>query len=335
MMKSMGNWTRRASCAVAAGLALLLAACGGGTEQITPFEPTRYLVFGDEMSVLTRPGPNGLKYTVNAVDSDGAATCNTNTSSQPSRLWTQVVANAFGFVFEECNPSALTPNGYIYAKPGAMSADFVTQLATARAVHGSVGCNDLMSVLIGTNDVIDLFETQYLANPTSSTAEAVTNELSARGARLGRAITELTANNGSNILVSTIPLINQTPYGLLQDALHPGKNVQSVLNEFSTAFNTALRVNIPNDGSRWGLVELDALVNAAVRNPGDFGITNWTVGVCAVDLPNCNNVAADLVTGGNALTWLWASDRWIGWEAHANLGSFARQRAQGNPFGCG
>jgi hypothetical protein len=334
MMMSMDNWARCAWAGAVAGLALLLASCGGG-EQKVAFEPTRYLVFGDEMSVLTRPGSNGLKYTVNAVDSDGEATCNTNTSSQPARLWTQVVASAFDFVFEECNPSAQTPNGFIYARPGAKSADFVTQLAAARAVHGSVGCNDLMSVLIGTNDVIDLFETQYLAHPTSSTAQAVTNELSARGARLGRAITELTANNGSNILVSTIPLINQTPYGLRQDALHPGKNVQSVLNDFSTAFNTALRINIPNDGSRWGLVELDALINAAVRNPGNYGITNWTVGVCAVELPNCNNVAADLVSGGNALTWLWASDRWIGWKAHENLGSFARQRARGNPFGCG
>jgi hypothetical protein len=335
MMKSMDHWARRAACGVAAGLAALLAACGGGTEQIEPFEPTRYLVFGDEMSVLTRPGPNGLKYTVNAVDSDGAANCSINSSSQPARLWTQVVANSFGFVFEECNPSAQTPNGFIYAKPGAKSDDFVTQLAEARLVHGSVGCSDLMSVLIGTNDVIELFETQYLANPTASTATAVTNELSARGARLGRAITELTASNGSNILVSTIALLNQTPYGLRQDALNPGKNVLNVLNDFSTAFNTALRVNIPNDGSRWGLVELDALVNAAVRNPGNFGITNWTVGVCAADLPNCDNTAADLVTGGDALTWLWASDRWIGWKAHANLGSFARQRAQGNPFGCG
>ncbi len=334
-MMSMGNWARRALWGMGAGLAGLLAACGGGTEQITPFEPTRYLVFGDEMSVLTKPGPNGLKYTVNAVNSDGAATCDVNTSGQPARLWTQVVANSFDFVFEECNPAAQTPNGFIYARPGAKSADFVTQLAAARLVHGSVGCNDLMSVLIGINDVIELFETQYLANPTASTATAITNELSARGARLGQAITELTANNGSNILVSTIPLVNQTPYGLLQDALHPGKNVPSVLNEFSTAFNTALRINIPNDGSRWGLVELDALVNAAVRNPGNFGITNWTVGVCAVDLPNCDNTAADLVPGGNAVSWLWASDRWIGWKAHANLGSFARQRAQGNPFGCG
>jgi outer membrane lipase/esterase len=333
MMKSMGNWVRRAA---GAGLAaLLLSSCGGGTEQVTPFEPTRYIVFGDEMSVLTKDSPQGRKYTVNAVDSDGALNCAASGSNQPSLLWTQILGNAFNFVFEECNPSARTVNAFIYAQPGATSADFVAQVAQARVVHGAFGCNDMMSVLIGANDVIDLYEKVYLADPTSSTATAVTNELTARGARLGRAIAELTANNGPNILVSTIQLINQTPYGLQQTIDRPGLDVSNVLNNFSTAFNTALRVNIPNDGSRWGLVELDALINAGVRNPGNFGLTNWTQAVCAVDLPNCDNVAADLVTNGNAISWLWASDRWIGWKAHANLGSFARQRAQGNPFGCG
>ena len=75
-----------------------------------------------------------------------------------------------------------------------------------------------MSVLIGANDVIDLFETVYLADPTTSTANAVTNELTARGARLGQAIAALTANNGPNVIVSTIPLMNLTPWALQQAA---------------------------------------------------------------------------------------------------------------------
>jgi len=117
-MKSTDNWARRALAGTAAGLALLLASCGGG-EQKVAFEPTRYTAFGDEMSVLTKPGPNGLKYTVNAVNSDGEPTCNISNSSQPSLLWTQVLANSFNFVFEECNLNARTVNAYIYAKPQA------------------------------------------------------------------------------------------------------------------------------------------------------------------------------------------------------------------------
>lgn len=334
-MFSMGNWAQRAVKGIGASLLLgLLASCGGGTEQVDEFKPTRYVAFGDAMSVITRPGPQGLKYTVNAVDSDGNTDCTISSSSQPSLLWTQILGNTFNFAFAECNPSERTVNAFIFAKPEAKSADFVTQLAEARVVHGEFGCNDLMSVLVGVNDVIDLYETVYLADPTTSTANALTNELSARGERLGRAIAALTDNNGPNVIVSTIPRMNQTPYGRQQATLHPGLNVPNVLSQFSNAFNTALRTHIPNDGSRWGLVELDAMVNAAVNNPGGYDLNNVTQAVCAVDLPDCKNVASNLVNGGNPETWLWASDRWIGWRAHSRLGSFARTRARDNPFGC-
>lgn len=331
-MFSMGNWAQRAAKGISASLLLvLLASCGGGTEQVDPFSPTRYMAFGDAMSVIT---PEGLKYTVNAIGSDGEVDCAMATSSQPSLLWTQIVANAFNFAFEECNPLGRTKIADIYAKPDAKSADFLAQVAEARAAHGEFGCKDLMTVLIGVNDVVELYETVYLPNPTSATANAVTNELSARGARLGQAIAALTANNGPNFIVSTIPRMNQTPWGQQQAALHPGLNVGNVLDNFSNAFNTALRTNIPNDGSRWGLVELDAIINAAINNPDGYGLNNVRTAVCTVDLPFCDNIAADLVTNGNPDTWLWASDRWIGWQPHSRMGSFARSRAQDNPFGC-
>ena len=248
-------------------------------------------------------------------------------------MWTQILGATFNFVFEECNPSVRPVTAFLYAVPGAKAADFVAQLAEARVVHGAFGCNDLMSVLIGANDVIELFEV-YLQSPSSSTANDATNELTARGARLGKAITALTDNNGPNIVVSTIPMMNLTPYARALARLRPEINAQNVLQQFSNAFNTALRVNIPNDGSRWGLVELDAILSAGSNNPEDYGLDNVSQAVCAADLPNCNNTAADLVPNGNPRTWLWASDLWMGWEAHERLGSFARTRAQDNPFGC-
>jgi outer membrane lipase/esterase len=336
MMKSMGKWARRAFSGVGVGLAMLLAACGGGTERVTEFEPTRYIAFGDEMSVLTKDAPQGRKYSVNALDSDGTGIdCSVSTSSQPSLLWTQRLGNAFGFVFEECNPSARAVTAFSYAAPGAKSADFLAQLAEARVVHGPFGCNDLMSVLIGANDVIDLFENVYLADPTSSTAATITNELSARGASLGKAIAEVTDNDGPNIIVSTIPLVNLTPWARQLNIDRPEIDTPSVLRQFSDAFNTALRVNIPNDGSRWGLVELDALLQAGFNNPDNYGLNNVQDAVCdPLTWNTANCTTATLVANGNANTWLWASNKWMGWQAHDRLGSFARQRAQGNPFGC-
>ena len=343
-MKSMGKWARHAMEGLATGLMLgLLMSCGGGTEQVDPFRPTRYFVFGDEMSVLTNTAPLGRKYTVNAVGSDGVGIdCAANTDSQPSRLWTQILAGTFNFVFAECNPSALSVNAFIYAAPDAKSENFADQLAAARVVHGSFGCNDLMSVLIGANDVLDVYNNVYKPDPLSTnytdnpTYRAGLSAMQARGTRLGRAITALTAGDGPSIIVSTIPLMNLTPYARQQVVGRPDPNAINVLNQFSNAFNTALRTNIPNDGSRWGLVELDALLNAGVNNPDNYGLDNVTQAVCkaTATLPNCRNIATDLVPNGNPETWLWASDLWMGWQAHSRLGSFARTRARDNPFGC-
>jgi outer membrane lipase/esterase len=336
MMKSMGNWAGRVFAGVGAGLCVLLASCGGGTERVEEFEPTRYIVFGDEMSVLTKDAPQGRKYSVNALDSDGIGiNCAANSSSQPSLLWTQELADEFGFVFEECNPSARAVTAFSYAAPGAKAADFLTQLAAARVVHGPFGCNDLMSVLIGANDVFEMFETVYLADPTPSTATAITNELTRRGALLGKAIAALTDNDGPNVVVSTIPLVNLTPWARQFNIDRPGIDAPGVLRQFSDAFNTALRVNIPNDGSRWALVELDALLQAGFNNPENYGLNNVNDAVCSpLTWNTANCTTATLVTNGNPNTWLWASNKWIGWLAHDRLGSFARNRAEGNPFGC-
>ena len=51
---------------------------------------------------------------------------------------------------------------------------------------------------------------------------------------------------------------------------------RNVLLNFSNAFNTAMRVNIINDGRFIGLVELDALLNAGVSDPARYGLTNVT-----------------------------------------------------------
>ena len=59
-MNSMGNWARRAFAGLGAGLAMLLAACGGGTERVDAVRRRRaYIVFGDEMSVLTQDALQG------------------------------------------------------------------------------------------------------------------------------------------------------------------------------------------------------------------------------------------------------------------------------------
>jgi hypothetical protein len=321
-------------------LAALLAACGGGTEQIEAFDPRRLLVLGDEMSVLTKDGVPGRRYSVNAVQSDGVTL---DCTSRP--IWHQRVASSFGFGYEECNPNNRPVAAKIYAAPGAKVADIPAQLEAARLVNGSFSNTDLFTLLVGTNDVVDVFENIYLADPTGNGFSAGMRELRLRGVRLAAFVNELTRAdvgdvNGPKIIVSTIPRIDQTPYGRNQAAAYPSLGVLNVLSQFSQAFNTAFRAGdsangfagIVNDGRFIGLVELDAIINFGFTDPRAYGLTNTLNPVCAVPLPDCYNNTASLVSGGNANTWLWASDLWMGTEAHGQLGNFARSRARDNPF---
>lgn len=316
--------------AAAAALAVL-AACGGG-EQAEAFDPKRLFTFGDEMSVLQ--GPEGRKVMVNAVGTDGVAIdCSADTSSQPSLLWTQRLANLFSFVFRECNPAEVVPTAFTYAQAGAKADDFVVQVEKARAEAGGFTQDDLMTLLIGANDVLDLYERVYLADPTQATANDIITELRARATRLGNAINGLTANCGPKFIVSTIPWMQYTPYALQQAVAHPDIGVGSRLNAFTNAFNSALRTTLVNDGRRWGLVELDSMIQAGVDSPSSYGLDNITTATCAAGASECRNLTAELTPGANPTSWLWASDRWVGWRAHQYMGNYARTRANNNPFG--
>ncbi len=348
MMNFMGRPARRAVAVLGWLLALgLLASCGGGTEQITPFEPKRMLVLGDEMSVLTPAPLPGRKYSPNVLNSD-----NTALDCSSRRIWHQFVAEEYNFSYVECNPNDKpNNNAKIYAEVGAKVSDLPAQLARARLENeGEWSNTDLFMVLIGANDVLDLYENVYLANPTSATHDAVINELQQRGVRLAKFINQLTRADqgdvtGPKLIVSTMPLMNLTPYAIQQANLHPNLNVRGELKDFSNAFNTAMRAGDTNDGKNGifndgrfiGLIELDGILQAGVNDPGQYGLTNITQAVCAVELPDCTVSGTDstqgtLVNGGNAETWLWASDLWMGWTAHRRLGDFARGRALGNPF---
>jgi phospholipase/lecithinase/hemolysin len=188
--------------------------------------------------------------------------------------------------------------------------------------------------------VLDLYKEVYLPNPTTATYDAVIAELRLRGFHLAQFVNDLTRLEvtGPKVIVSTMPLMNLTPYALQQALAHPDVPVLNALSNFSQAFNTAMRAGdsrngfkgIENDGRFIGLVELDAILNAGVGNPSRYGLTNVTQAVCAVELPDCDTNT--LVANGNATTWLWASNLWMGSTAHLNLGNFARGRALGNPF---
>jgi outer membrane lipase/esterase len=318
-MLKQGARPRGRTLLAAASLAAaaLLAACGGGG-QIEAFKPTRIMAFGDESSVITS---EGKKYSVNALDAtSGALVCAT------SPIWIQSLASAFGLVFAECNPDkVVAPTGKIYATPGATVAGVKTQLDSFFA-SGGFNAKDLVSVLAGANDVLEIYA-QY-PQQSANTLKALAGQ---RGRELATQVNRI-ANADGRVIISTLPDLGLTPFALAERAAKPDTDRAKLLTELTTEFNTQMRLNIINDGHLIGLVLADEMVQAIVRYPSSFGYSDVTQAVClsSAVLPNCTTKT--LVANGSGDTWLWANDRLLSPAGQSRLGTLAQSRATNNPF---
>ena len=170
-----------ATAALRAGLlaasAIGLASCGGGS-QVQTFVAGRVIAFGDEMSVINN---DGSKYTVNAlaVGSTTQLDCATNP------IWIQSVAAIYGQVFPQCPGTVAAPPSRIYAANKAVVADLAVQI-DAHVSNGGFVATDLVTVLVGANDVVAQFQ-QY---PTVGEAQ-LTDNLTAAGAALAAQVNRI------------------------------------------------------------------------------------------------------------------------------------------------
>jgi phospholipase/lecithinase/hemolysin len=291
--------------------ALIVAACGGGSSRET-FTPTRLIAFGDESSVITS---DGHKYTVN-LETNGVLDCAGNP------IWIQVLASAYGFGFQQCKPTGITnEQALMRATVNAKVADLVTQIDAHLAIDAFTG-KDLVTVLVGANDILE----QYSAYPGQSEDELKAT-LTARGAAVAGQVNRI-ANAGGKVLAITVPDVGLTPFALAQ-----GADRAALLQRLTAAFNTALRLNLLNDGTKIGLIIEDELVQAYVSAGANSGFTNWTEHACdpaTGPMPNCTT--STLVTGATSTSYLWADDLQLSPGGHARLGSAALTRAQNNPF---
>lgn len=295
--------------------AALLVACGGGTSQNEPFLPERVVALGDENSLIT---PAGLKYSVNALAASGAVDCSVNP------LWVQNVLSSYGYVFPQCNPSnQLGPQGVMRASLGARVADLKTQV-DAQVAAGGFGTKSLVTVLVGTHDVLDL----YAEFPRRSEAELIA-EARVRGEQLAAQVNRL-VDLGAKVIISTVPDMGLSPFGLAQKAAVTDIDRSALLSRLTAALNGRLRVNVINDGRFIGLVLADEMVQAMSRSPISFGLVDAGKPVCAVALPDCTT--STLIESGNAGTYLWADSIRLSLGGHVQLGALARQRALNNPF---
>jgi outer membrane lipase/esterase len=293
-----------------------LTSCGGGTTQIEPFVAQRVIFIGDETVGLL---PDGRRYGINVLNAIGLFDC----AQFP--IWTQQIASSFGFTTDFCGGGAF---GVTRATPGAKAADIEGQISAQIAASG-VGPKDLFIVMVGMNDVIELYE-QFPGPKTCSDNNTVDtpleSELARRGSLVGAQVNRV-INADGRLIVSTVHDIGHKPYARAKEAITPGQ--MNLLTCMTAVFNARVRVEPIQDGRFWGLVLADDDTIAVTRNPGSFGVNNITDVACTVAPPDCTT--ATLVSP-EATNYLWATDRVFGPVFHNQLAAQAIARARNNPF---
>ncbi len=317
--KALARWhsTTGRWAVMAAALSLaFLSACGGGSTQYDPFIPKRLLVFGDDDSYLD---PNGRSRSVNAVGENGVLDCNGNP------IWVQQLARVYGFVFAECNPGFdPEPKARMLAFPGAKVADMAAQVE-AQVAAGGFRDKDLATVLVGTNDLLELYALYPGLGEDTLLAEA-----RARGRSAARVVNRLVAL-GAKVVVSDLPDLGLTPFARAQRALAgTGVDRAALLTRLTSAYNEQLGVSVLLDGRFVGLMQAQLQFQAIERFPPGAGIANVANAICTAPLPTCTT--ATLVPEAVPSGYLWSDDIRLAPGGHAQLASLAVSRAQRNPF---
>jgi len=290
-----------------------LASCGGGTQQIEPFQARRVIFIGDETVGLL---PDGRRYGINFINADGNFDC----AQLP--IWSQQLATNFGFTTDNCGGGVFAVTR---AAANAKAADVEGQISAQFAASG-VTPKDLFVVMVGMNDIIELYETftgdrscdTGVRDPAPGTLMA---ELQARGRLVAAQVNRVIEADG-RLIVSTVHDLGYTPY-----AIAAGQS--ALLSCMTAVFNARVRVDSIQDGRFWGLVLADDDTLAIVRNPSTIGVTNVTDVACTVAPPACTT---STLVNPLATTYLWASDRHFGPLMHNQLAGEAITRARNNPF---
>jgi hypothetical protein len=225
-------------------------------------------------------------------------------------------------------------------------------LATQITAAGALGSKDLTTVMVGTNDIIELYGL-YPASPEA----ALTAQAEARAVALAAQIKRI-VQTGARVVFVTIPELGISPFSQTENSNHLGEDRAALLSRLSFRFNAELRKAVSNqnspsfvDGHQGVQVLGDELFRAIAGSAGVSGSAylNASVAICdAAKAPNvidCNNstdtavntliTAAStpaLVTGGTPSNYLWADATHLSPGAHGSLGATAANRTNANPL---
>ena len=223
------------------------------------------------------------------------------------------------------------PPSRIRATFGAKAADLSAQIDAQQIAESPFQAGDLVTVLVGANDVLE----QYAQYPAVS-EPVLTANVKAAGVEAGSQVNRL-ADLGAKVIVSTIPDVGFSPFAVTEKAAHADTDRQAMIIRLTAAFNASLRATIVNDGRRIGLVLMDELVQAVAKFPGVDGFTNTTAGACDLSqsmltppsILDCTDLT--LIPGATSTSYLWADDRHLSYGGQLRLGNLAASARQEQP----
>ncbi len=299
---------------LAGSVALLLAACGGGSEVYSDFKPTRAVAFGDSMTYLGLADGTG-RYTVN---SDGT-----------TNLWALQLAERYGITLAR---SAAGGKGYAEAHArvtgstdarGVAASTSVKQQIDSFLAAGNPTAADLVMVGAGTGDLI--------AEGAAAIAGTKT-EADARTAAL-QAARDLAAQVKRLLDAGAKHVVVLSPYNLGRTPWARAASRTTFLENLTLDFNDELKVALNGNADRVlfvdGLLQMNLLTGSSAYDSTTISCSAATVsasnalgvGTNKEDSSACTS--STLVTGYDAGKYLFADPVYPTPLAHRSLGNYA------------
>ena len=297
---------RQIKFVLAAAMAMTLAACGGGADDV-PAKPkfSSQVSFGDSLSDVG-------SYRVSAI---GSPTANVgqftiNAASGVPTNWTELIAaklgvsapcaavvGGFGVPRAPALNTASTTGCYGYAQGGArvsnpsgigLSSGFLTEPITTqianflRDVSGSFKGDEIVFVMAGANDVFTQAGTVAASGISYESGVAA---VQTAASELAVAVNKIIFDNGAKyVAVVNVPDIASTPYMTTTTGLAIGK---TQMDAYVSAFNARLKADLPDTNI---VLNIDAYTASKdeVANPGKYNLTDVTNKVCPASALTCN-----------------------------------------------
>jgi lysophospholipase L1-like esterase len=276
-------------------------------------------------------GNNSLKYTNN-----GFTPGTTTLDCSANQLWVQRLALEYLLEFAECNPLGVTtPTALMRATAGGKVADVKAAVDAFLASNTPVP-TDLITIMVGTNDIVELYNSVSTSALTQAAAVA---EVKRRADVFAAQVDRLTNRDNSlgRVMYSTVPDVNSTPFGRSKSSAD-----QTLLKLLTDNFNNEMRLQVYDNGRSRGFLKTDQLFRNVISSvdSGDqsTGIINDSSPVCnnITDLQNFTDVLGcdtnKLVSGGTFNNYLWADGIHFSYAAHDFLATNAVDLARSLPW---